>query len=47
MPARVDYQIEIDGGALALGELASGAREVLLRTPTGPRLILTPWPRAA
>ena len=47
LPARVDCQIETDSGALALGELASGAREVLLRTPTGPRLIPTPCSRAA
>ena len=43
LPARVDCQIEIDDGAIALGELLSGAREVLVRTPTGPRLISAPW----
>ena len=47
LPARVDCQIETDDGALALCELVSGAREVLLRTPTGPRLIPAPWPNAA
>jgi phosphoribosyl-dephospho-CoA transferase MdcG len=43
----VDCQIEIDGGALALDELLSGASNVLVRTPTGPRLIAAPWPDAA
>ena len=43
LPARVDCQIEIDDGAIALGELLLGAREVLVRTPTGPRLISAPW----
>ena len=47
LPARVDCQVETDDGALALCELVSGAREVLLRTPTGPRLIPAPWPNAA
>ena len=47
LAARVDCQIETDAGAVALGELLSGTREVLLRTPTGPRLIPAPWPAAA
>jgi phosphoribosyl-dephospho-CoA transferase len=47
LPARVDCQVETDDDALALCELVSGAREVLLRTPTGPRLIPAPWPNAA
>lgn len=47
LPARVDCQVETDDGALALCELVSGARDVLLRTPTGPRLIPAPWPNAA
>lgn len=47
LPARVDCQVETDDGALALCELVSGEREVLLRTPTGPRLIPAPWPNAA
>ena len=47
LPARVDCQIETDDGALALCELVSGAPEVLLRTPTGPRLIPAPWRNAA
>jgi phosphoribosyl-dephospho-CoA transferase len=47
LPAPVDCQIETDAGALALCELVSGARELLLRTPTGPRLVPAPWPGAA
>lgn len=47
LPARVDCQVETDDGALALHELVSGAREVLIRTPTAPRLIPAPWPNAA
>ena len=47
LPARVDCQIEIDDGAIALGELLLGAREVLVRTPTGPRLISAPWSNEA
>ena len=47
LPARVDCQIETDDGAIALDELLSGAPEVLVRTPTGPRLISAPWSDAA
>jgi phosphoribosyl-dephospho-CoA transferase len=47
LPARVDCQIETDAGAVALGELVSGTRELLLRTANGPRLIPAPWPAAA
>jgi phosphoribosyl-dephospho-CoA transferase len=47
LPARVDCQIETADGALALGEVVSPTREVLVRTPTGPRLIPAPWPAAA
>jgi len=47
LPAHVDCQIETPDGALVLGELVSCASEVLLRTPTGPRLIRAPWPEAA
>ena len=47
LPAREDCQIETDDGALALDELLSGASELLVRTPTGPRLISAPWPDAA
>ena len=39
LQVRVDCQIETGAGAVALGELVSGAGKVLLRTPTGPRLI--------
>jgi Phosphoribosyl-dephospho-CoA transferase MdcG len=38
LPARADCQIETDDGAIVLSELLSGASEVLVRTPTGPRL---------
>jgi phosphoribosyl-dephospho-CoA transferase len=47
LPARVDCQIETHAGALALGEFVSGARELLLRTADGPRLIPTPWQATA
>lgn len=47
LPARVDCQIETNAGAVALSELVSGAPQLLLRTPTGPRLIPAPWPAAA
>jgi phosphoribosyl-dephospho-CoA transferase len=47
LPARVDCQLETDDGAIALGELLSGVPEVLVRTPTGPRIIPAPWPDAA
>jgi phosphoribosyl-dephospho-CoA transferase len=43
LPVRVDCQVEIDDGAVALGELASEARRMLLRSPTGPRLMPAPW----
>lgn len=44
---RVDCQVEIDDGAIALGELASDVRRMLLRSATGPRLIPPPWSQAA
>ena len=47
LPARVDCQIETAEGAIALTEIVSDARELLLRTPTGPRLIESPWWRAS
>lgn len=47
LPARVDCQVETDDGAIALGELLSGAPDVLVRTPTGPRLTPAPWPASA
>ncbi|NEB03492.1 malonate decarboxylase holo-ACP synthase [Streptomyces sp. SID13726] len=47
LPARVDCQIETPEGAYALGELASGVPEVLLRHRDGPRLVPNPWARRA
>ena len=47
LPVRVDCQVEIDDGAIALGELASDVRRMLLRSATGPRLIPPPWSEAA
>jgi phosphoribosyl-dephospho-CoA transferase len=39
LPDRADCLIETPAGAVALAELTSGARQVLLRTTTGPRLV--------
>ena len=47
LPARVDCQVETADGAIALAELVSDAGELVLRTPDGPRLIESPWRRAA
>jgi phosphoribosyl-dephospho-CoA transferase len=38
LPARVDAQLDLDGGAVALADVASGWDEVLVRTPAGPVL---------
>ncbi|WP_051740948.1 malonate decarboxylase holo-ACP synthase [Streptomyces xylophagus] len=38
LPARVDCQIEMPAGAVALAELAAGPAQLLLRTRNGPRL---------
>lgn len=38
LDVRVDCQVETQWGAVALAELASGADDVLVRTPTGPIL---------
>ena len=43
LSARVDLLLETPLGAVALSEYASGERAVLLRTPSGPRLVADPW----
>ena len=43
LSARVDLLLETPLGAVALSEYASGRRAVLLRTPSGPRLVADPW----
>lgn len=39
LPARVDVQLELGIGAVALHEFMSGAHELLVKTPTGPSLV--------
>ncbi|OBG71351.1 malonate decarboxylase holo-[acyl-carrier-protein] synthase [Mycobacterium sp. E1214] len=39
LPARVDCQLDTDGGAVNLTELAGGLDRILLRTLTGARLV--------
>ena len=39
LDAPVDCQVELGAGAVSLAELVSGARRLLLRTPTGPCLL--------
>jgi phosphoribosyl-dephospho-CoA transferase len=43
LSARVDLLLETPLGAVALSEFASGKRAVLLRTPSGVRLVADPW----
>jgi phosphoribosyl-dephospho-CoA transferase len=43
LSARVDLLLETPLGAVALNEYASGKRAVLLRTPSGARLVADPW----
>jgi phosphoribosyl-dephospho-CoA transferase len=43
LSARVDLLLETPLGAVALSEYASGNRPVLLRTPSGSRLVADPW----
>jgi phosphoribosyl-dephospho-CoA transferase len=43
LSARVDLLLETPLGAVALSEYASGKRAVLLRTPSGARLVADPW----
>jgi phosphoribosyl-dephospho-CoA transferase len=43
LSARVDLLLETPLGAVALSEYASGKRAMLLRTPSGARLVADPW----
>jgi phosphoribosyl-dephospho-CoA transferase len=43
LAARVDVQLETPRGAVALAEVAAGARRVVLRTADGPLLVADPW----
>ena len=43
LSARVDVLLETPLGAVALSEYASGKRAMLLRTPSGARLVADPW----
>jgi phosphoribosyl-dephospho-CoA transferase len=45
LPARVDAQLDVPAGAVALDEYARGGR-VLLRAPDGPELTRDPWREA-
>jgi len=45
-PVAVDVRIETPAGAIALLELASSARDVLVRTHEGARLVTDPWATA-
>jgi phosphoribosyl-dephospho-CoA transferase len=45
LPARVDAQLDVPAGAVALDEYARGGR-VLLRAPDGPGLTRDPWREA-
>lgn len=42
----VDLQLETPAGAIALREWAGGSDRVLLKCPTGARLVTDPWARA-
>jgi len=42
-PCRVDLQLETPSGAIALREWAGDSTRVLLKCPTGARLIENPW----
>jgi len=46
LPVRIDVQLEGPQGAVALGEYACGRTPLVLRTPTGPRLVRDPWTAA-
>jgi phosphoribosyl-dephospho-CoA transferase len=41
--ARLDVQIEVPAGAIALSEYIRGESTMLLRTRKGPRLVSNPW----
>jgi len=45
-PCRVDLQLETPAGAIALREWAGDSDRVLLKCPTGARLVADPWARA-
>jgi phosphoribosyl-dephospho-CoA transferase len=38
-PARIDCQVETDCGAFSLAELIGSEPEILMRAPTGPKLV--------
>jgi phosphoribosyl-dephospho-CoA transferase len=40
LPTPVDAQLDLGSGAVALDELLSGTKHVLLRTPSGPTIVL-------
>ncbi len=42
-PIRIDAQMDVPGGAVALSEYASGAARIVLRSSDGPRLVTDPW----
>lgn len=46
-PCRVDLQLETPSGAIALREWAGNSTRVLLKCPTGARLIENPWQQQA
>jgi phosphoribosyl-dephospho-CoA transferase len=41
-PARVDVMLETPGGGVALADLATSSERVIVRTPSGPRLSISP-----
>ena len=43
LPVRIDVQVEVPAGAIALAEIGSAAKQIVLRTESGPRLIEDPW----
>jgi len=43
---RIDVQLQVPAGALALREWAGGSRQVLLKGAQGARLVTEPWYRA-
>lgn len=45
VPCRVDLQLETPSGAIALREWAGDSTRVLLKCPTGARLVENPWNR--
>ena len=45
-PCRVDMQLETPAGAVALREWAGDSTRVLLKCPTGARLVENPWAQA-